>query len=124
MDWAEEQKPRHRPKGPLGVALKYLLNQRATLERFIEDPKIRLDNNIAEQYLRLIALGRKNFLFVGNDAAGHNLATLQTLVSTCLANNVNPQTYLTDILIQIQEHPQSDIDALLPWNWRAPPRTD
>lgn len=124
MRWAEELKPQHRPKSPLGVALKYMLNQRETLERFLGDPKIRLDNNIAEQHLRLIALGRKNFLFVGHDEAGRNLATLQTLVSTCFANGVNPQTYLTDVLIRIQDHPQSQIDELLPWNWRAPPKTD
>lgn len=123
MNWAVAEQPKHNPKGPLGTALKYLLNQRVTLERFLDDPKIRLDNNIAEQHLRLIALGRKNFLFVGHDEAGHNLAVLQTLVSTCLANGVNPQAYLTDVLIQIQTHPQSRIDELLPWNWRAPPRT-
>jgi transposase len=124
MEWAEAEKPKHNPQGPLGKALKYLLNQRATLERFLDDPKIRLDNNIAEQHLRLIALGRKNFLFVGHDEAGRNLAVLQTLVSTCLANGKNPQAYLTDVLIQIQTHPHSRIDELLPWNWRAPPQTD
>ena len=123
MRWAEELKPRYRPKSPLGVALKYMLNQRDTLERFLDDVKIPLDNNIAEQHLRLIALGRKNFLFVGHDEAGRNLATLQGLVSTCFANGVNPQSYLTDVLIRIQDHPQSRLDELLPWNWRAPPKT-
>lgn len=123
-DWATVEKDKQRPKSPLGVALKYLINQRETLERFLDDPKIRLDNNIAEQHLRLIALGRKNFLFVGHDEAGRNLAILQTLVSTCIANGVNPQDYLTDVLIRIQTHPQSGIDELLPWNWRAPPQTD
>lgn len=117
MTWADEQKPKHRPKSPLGAALTYTLNQRKSLERFLTDPKIRLDNNIAEQYLRLIALGRKNFLFVGHDEAGKNLATLQTLVSTCLANKVNPQTYLTDVLLRIGSHPHQKIDDLLPWNW-------
>ncbi len=76
MQWAEDQKPKHNPQGPLGKALKYTLNQRRPLERFLDDPKVRLDNNIAEQHLRLIALGRKNFLFVGHDEAGRNLATL------------------------------------------------
>ena len=124
MEWAIEQKQKQRPKSPIGVALRYLLNQRETLERFLDDPKIRLDNNIAERHLRLIALGRKNFLFVGHDEAGRNLAVLQSLVSTCFANGVNPQTYLTDVLIQIQDHPHSRIDELLPWNWRPPPQTD
>ena len=124
FQWAIAQKPKARPKSPLGVALKYALNQRRTLECFLDDPKVSLDNNIAEQYLRLIALGRKNFLFVGHDEAGHNLAVLQTLVSTCLANKVNPQSYLTDVLLRIQDHPQSQIEELLPWNWHPPPDPD
>jgi len=115
--WAEAERDKHRPTSPLTAALRYLVNQREALSRFVEDPKIRLDNNIAEQHLRLIAVGRKNFLFVGHDAAGRNLATLQTLVSTCLANGVNPQTYLADVLLRVSTHPSSDIDALLPWNW-------
>ena len=124
FDWATTQRDKHLPKGPLGTALKYLINQRKTLERFLDDPQIRLDNNIAEQHLRLIALGRKNFLFVGHDQAGRNLATLQTLVSTCLANNVNPHTYLTDVLLRIDSTPHTQIDTLLPWNWRGPPQID
>lgn len=80
-------------------------------------------NNIAEQHLRLIALARKNFPFVGNDEAGRNLATLQTLVSTCLANDINPQSYLTDVLLRMQDHPQSRIAELLPWNWKVEPRS-
>lgn len=123
MTWAKEQKAQQRPKSPLGVALTYVVNQQKTLELFLDDPKVRLDNNIAEQHLRLIALGRKNFLFVGHDEAGRNLATLQTLVSTCLANEINPQTYLTDVLLRIQDHPQSQLAQLLPWNWAIEPRS-
>ena len=74
--------------------------------------------------MRLIALGRKNFLFVGNDQAGRDLAILQTLVSSCIANGVNPQNYLADVLIRVQEHPYSQSDELLPWNWRPPPKAD
>lgn len=122
-DWAIAEKEKQRPKSQLGKALTYLVNQRETLERFLDDPKIRLDNNVAEQHLRLIALGRKNFLFVGHDEAGRNLATLQTLISTCLANGVNPQDYLTDVLLRIDSTPLRDLDTLMPWNWRAPPQT-
>ena len=57
-EWATAEKEKQRPKSPLGVALKYLINQRQTLERFLDDPKIRLDNNVAEQHLRLIARAR------------------------------------------------------------------
>ena len=120
--WAEDERAKHRPTSPLGVAIRYAINQRASLERFIEDPKIRLDNNIAEQHLRLIALGRKNFLFLGHDDAGRNLAVLQTLVSTCIANDVNPQAYLADVLMRVAEHPHRELDALLPWRWASETR--
>ena len=118
--WLEEQKQCHLPKGPMGKAISYALNQREALEVFLERPKVAVDNNISERHLRLIALGRKNFLFVGHDQAGENLAVLQSLVASCIANKVNPQDYLTDVLMRIQDHPHSAIDELLPDQWRPP----
>lgn len=120
-EWAESVRGQHLPKSPIGKAFTYLLNQKKSLECFLDEPKVRLDNNVAEQHLRLIALGRKNFLFVGNDQAGRNLAILQTLVSSCIANRVNPQTYMADVLLRLQDHAQSKIDELLPWNWAPLP---
>ncbi len=69
---------------------------------------------------------RKNFLFVGTDEAGENLAGLYSLVATCEVNGINPVTYLADILLRVQTHPASRIDELLPHNWKppeAPPST-
>jgi transposase len=60
---------------------------------------------------------RKNFLFVGTDAAGENLAGLYSLIATCEANVVNPVDYLADVLIRVQTHPASQIDELLPHTW-------
>jgi transposase len=119
--WVEEESRRTRPKSPLGKALKYMINQRKHLERFLEDPRIPLDNNISERALRGVALGRKNFLFVGHDKAGARFAVLQTLVSTCIANKVNPQDYIADVLLRIQTHPHSKLDELLPFHWKPPP---
>lgn len=119
--WAGVEAERARPKSPMGKALRYALGQRVALEQFLDDTKIALDNNLAERHLRVIALGRNNYLFVGHDRAGQNLAILQTLVSTCLANEINPQLYLADVLMRVQDHPHSQIDDLLPWNWRPPP---
>ena len=64
------------------------------------------------------ALLRKNALFVGHAQAGHNLAALLTVVATCLANNVEPQAYLTDILTRLDSTPMSQIQSLLPQNWQ------
>ena len=83
----------------------------------LNDAKIRLDNNLAENALRIIALGRKNFLFVGSEEAGRNLAVLQTVISTCVANDVNPEAYLKDVLMRVGSTKSRDIDTLLPANW-------
>ncbi len=64
---------------------------------------------------------RKNFLFVGHDKAGENLAGLYSLVATCEANGVNPAAYLTDVFVRPQTHPASPIDELLPHHWRPSP---
>ena len=63
-----------------------------------------------------MALGRKNFLFVGSDESGENIAGLYSLVATCEANDINPSAYLADVLIRVHEHPNSRIDELLPEN--------
>ena len=66
-----------------------------------------------------MALGRKNFLFVGNDVAGQNLAMLLSLVRTCEAVGVNPQMYLADVLMRVQDWPVARVEELLPENWVA-----
>lgn len=119
--WLRDQSPHHLPQGPMGKAIQYALNQWDELEKVLDDAKLRLDNNIAENALRVVALGRKNFLFVGNEQAGRNLGTLQTIVSTCNANGVNPERYIKDVLIRVQNTPSSEIDSLLPQNWEKTP---
>lgn len=112
-----EQLPLHPPKSPMGMAIRYSRNQWTALCRFINDPQIPLDNNASEGALRVVALGRKNFLFVGHDQAGENLAGLYSLVATCEANGINPQEYLADVIMRVSAHPQAKIDELLPHHW-------
>ena len=119
--WLEEQKPNFGPKTPMGRAIKYTLNQWVHLGRFLDDVAVPLDNNESESALRRVALGRKNFLWVGNQAAGENLAGLYSLVATCEANDVNPVAYLTDVLDRVNDHPNSRLDELLPHLWHGPP---
>ncbi len=116
--WVDEQLPLHPPKSPLGVALRYTKGQWSALTRFLEDPSLPLDNNAAERALRVMALGRKNYLFVGNDKAGQTLAGLASLVATCEANGVNPEAYLADVLMRLGSHPAARLDELLPHRWR------
>jgi transposase len=119
--WLDGEQPRHLPNGPMGEAIKYAINQWDALTLFLSDSKLAVDNNASEAALRICALGRKNFLFVGNDEAGENLAGLYSLIATCEVNGVNPVDYLADVLIRVQTHPASRIDELLPHNW-TPPR--
>jgi transposase len=121
--WLVAEQPKHLPNGPMGKAIGYALNQWEALTLFTTNAAIPLDNNPSERALRVCALGRKNFLFVGNDVAGENLATLYSLISTCEVNGVNPVQYLADVMLRVQNHPASRIDELLPHNW-SPPRAE
>ncbi len=103
----------------MGKAITYAIRQWPHLIRFVDDPRLPLDNNASERALRKAALGRKNFLFVGNDQGGRNLAGLYSLIATCEANDVNPYDYLVDVLLRVQTHPQARLDDLLPHRWKA-----
>ena len=117
--WLDEQQPRHPPKSPLGVAIRYTLGQWAELGVFLEDAGVPLDNNASERSLRRIALGRKNYLFVGDVEAGKSLAGLYSLVATCESRGINPLDYLADVLGRVQDHPANAIHELLPAAWAA-----
>jgi transposase len=115
-----EQKSVHLPKGPMGKAIRYILGNWRELTRFLEDVRLPPDNNRSESALRIVALGRKNFLHVGDRIAGENLAGLYSLVATCEANGINPLAYLTDVLGKIGSHPNAKLDDLLPHKWSPP----
>ena len=116
--WLAEQKDQHLPKGPMGKAISYALDNLKELKVFIDDVRVPLDNNASERALRIIALGRKNYLFAGNGEAAQNLAGLYSLVATCEMHGINPESYLTDILTRVHTHPAKKIDDLLPHRWK------
>jgi transposase len=116
--YLEEQAGIHPPKSPMGKAIGYTINNWLELTRFIEDQKLPLDNNASERALRIIALGRKNYLFAGNDEAAENLAGLYSLVATCELHGINPHEYLADVLIKVHTKPQSQVHELLPHRWK------
>jgi transposase len=108
------------PKSELGAAIRYAHNQWRALTRFLEDGVLEADNNIAENAVRPVVLGRKNYLFVGNDAGGCRAAILYSLIESCKRHAVNPVEYLTDVLTRISTHPAAKIGDLAPANWKAP----
>ncbi len=88
------------------------------MSRFVTDGRLEIDNNIAENAMRCIAVGRKNYLFAGSDSGGERAASIYTIVRTAKLNGVNPETYLRDVLAKIAEgHPINRIDELMPWRF-------
>ncbi|QDD96833.1 Transposase, partial (plasmid) [Roseomonas mucosa] len=116
--WLEQQLVRLPGGSPTAGAIRYALNHREGLVRFLDDGRIEMDNNTVERAIRPLCLGRKNALFASGDDGGRRWADLASLVETCKLNSVEPQRYLTDLLTRLVEGwPNSRIDELMPWCW-------
>jgi transposase len=118
--WGRRHRGAFEPRSGMGRAIRYLLKNFRELGRFLHFATIPPDNNVAEAALRRVALGRSNFLFVGNEPAGHDFAVLYTLVASCQKNAVEPMAYLTDVLTRVHKHPARKIEELLPHRWKPP----
>ena len=105
------------PKSPLGEALRYLGNQWKPLQRYLEDGRLSIDNNGAESQLRIVAVGRKNWLFAGSLAGAKWAATLFSLVQSCRLVGVDPFLYFRDVLMRLPTHPHRLIGQLTPRHW-------
>jgi transposase len=106
------------PKSPLGSAIGYALRNWAALTRYTGDGRLKIDNNGAEQALRPIVLGRKNWLFAGSEAAAHRTAILCSLVQTCKHLQINPFIYLRDVIERVSTHPARLVLDLTPREWK------
>ncbi len=105
------------PKSPLGDALRYLGNQWVALQRFVDDGRVAIDNNRAEGQLRVVAVGRNNWLFAGSLEGAHRAALLYSLVQSCKLVDVHPFDYVKDVLLRVATHPQALIHDLTPKGW-------
>src|SRR5712691_6061534 len=105
------------PKSPLGDAVRYLTNQWAALQRFVTDGRLGIDNNRAENQLRVVAVGRRNWLFAGSFEGARRAALLYSLVQSCKLVDVAPFPYLKDVLLRVATHPHCHIDQLTPKRW-------
>lgn len=106
------------PKSKFKEALGYFYSLVPFLKNYTKDPWARIDNNIAERAIRPLAIGRKNWLFVGNNEGGMAAGVLFSLVQTCRALKINPREYLEDILRRFMNHPYNHLHQLLPENWK------
>ena len=116
--WAEETARKLSRKSELAAAFRYMRSRWTALTRCFDDGRRALDNNPAERALRCVAIGRKNYLFAGSDAGGRRAAAIYTLIETAKLNDIDPQSWLTDMLTRLQDHPARRIAELLPWNWK------
>lgn len=112
--WKDQLLPKH----PMAEAVGYVLNQWAELNVFASDGAVPIDNNVSEREMKRVVLNRKNSLFVGNQRGGETAAILSSLTSTCRRHGINPQVYLTQLLMNLPGTPMSKLAQWLPDQWR------
>jgi transposase len=124
LERIEELKAQTIPSEPLRKAVDYALNQRQALYRYLEDGRLKPDNNIAENAIRPLALGRKNWLFAASERGARATALFLGLIQSCKAAQVNPWEYLNDLLRRIMSHPVNHLRELLPDQWKPLPKNE
>jgi transposase len=115
-EWLEVEQRTMQPKSSFGEAVSYARNQWPTLGRYLVDSRFAIDNNVAERALRPLAVGRRNWLFVGGDGGLAGAAVLMSLCVSAKRHELNPWVYLTDVLTQLATKP-ADVTNLLPDVW-------
>jgi transposase len=112
--WMKEQLPDVLPKSSIGQAITYTLGLWNRLTRYIENGQVEIDNNLIENSIRPVAIGRKNYLFAGSHEAAQQAAMMYSFLGTCKINNVESLGWLKDVLQRIQDHSIQKLDELLP----------
>ena len=114
LRWKEPLLPKH----PMAEAVNYTLGQWTELKVFCSDGAVPIDNNVSEREMKRVVLNRKNSLFVGNPRGGRTAAILASLTSACRRHQVDPQIYLTQLLMNLPTWPVRELDAWLPDQWK------
>jgi transposase len=117
--WLEKQRAAVLPKSPMAEAIGYALNNWTALCRYTEAGFLAIDNNVAEREMKRIAIGRKNWLFVGSANGGKTAAVLFSFTSTCHRLAVEPWAYLQDVLTRLPQTSAENLATLLPDRWQA-----
>jgi transposase len=117
--WLKSERPQVLPKSPMAEALGYALNNWTALVRYTEAGFLAIDNNAAEREMKRIAIGRKNWLFVGSSRGGQTAAVLMSFTSTCHRLGIEPWAYLQDVLTRLPATPVEHLGEFLPDRWQA-----
>ena len=118
--WFDAQLQKIPGKSDLAGAIRYARSRWNALTRYLDDGRLEISNNAAENQIRPAALGRKNWLFCGSDAGGERAAAFYTLIRTARLNGIEPEAWLTDVIARVGAHPINRLAELLPWNWTTP----
>lgn len=121
--WMEQTYPCVLPKSRTGQAIAYAYPLWSRLKRYLQDGRIKIDNNLAENAIRPLTISRKNFLFCGNHEAAENTAVICSLLATCKAQEVNPREWLNDVITQLPAYLEKgsgkEVKELLPNAWKT-----
>lgn len=118
-DYLDALAPTLVPGTPMAIAVNYSRKHRVALRRFLEHGELEADNNSVERALRLVAVGRRNWLFAGSENSAKNAAILYTLVGSCKDLGIDPWQYLRDVIERVSTHPASRVAELTPRAWLA-----
>jgi hypothetical protein len=117
--WLDEESQVVLPRSPMASAIGYALNQWDALSVYATQGFLAIDNNAAERALKRVAIGRKNWLFAGNDRGGQTAATLYSLIASAERHGVDPQRYLTSVLAKVAGTPTGELGQFLPDVWKS-----
>ncbi|MEG9063337.1 IS66 family transposase, partial [Escherichia coli] len=115
-DWIQLQRKTLSKHAEMGKAFDYILNHWNALNEFCRDGQVEIDNNIGENALRSVAVGRKDYLFFGSDKGGESAAIIYSLLVTCKLNEVEPEDWLREVIVKLNDWPSNRVHELLPWN--------
>ena len=119
--WMETEGVKYSESSQIGKAITYAYTRWGNMMHYLDDGRLLLDNNLAENEIRPVTLGRKNYLFCGNHEAAQNMAVVCSLLATCRNHDVNPRDYLNDVISQMPYHAKAsheELLQLLPHKWK------
>ena len=120
FEWCQQQANRAEllPASLFSKAINYARNHEPQLKVFLSDPNVPMDTGAVERGLRVIPMGKKNWLFNWTEVGAEHTGIIQSLIVTCKMHDINPNVYLTDVLQRVSMHPASKVDELIPRNWK------
>ncbi len=107
------------PKSSIGIAMAYSLKIWDNLKQYVYDGRYEIDNNLIENVIRPLAIGRKNYLFAGSHDAAKNYAIFYTFFANCKIHNIDPFKWIVDVISRMQEHKVNKLEELFPENWKT-----